>query len=166
MKNFEQFLNEKFDNINNDLINEIREYLLTNYPSDWWNNEFSNRVYDYIGTDDVVGSGDEDDESTWEYENEEEAYQSLCTGGAVEYDLLGEIREDIREHFHLSDEEYDINDIGDIVEDHMCKMCDWYDHMIFGENAGDFLGIKKGLNKHGNNWWNNLPNETDDGIKL
>jgi hypothetical protein len=161
MKNFKEFLNEKFDVINNDLKSEIKEYLLTNYPSDWWNDEFSNRVYDYVGTDDIVGSGDEDDDSTWEFENEEEAYQGLCMGGAIEYDLLDEIRKDIIEHFHLNEEEYDRNDIGDIVEYHMCNVCDWYDKMLFGENSGDFLGLNRGVN----DLLNNLPDEID-GIKL
>ena len=40
----------------------------------------------------------------------------------------------------------DIDGIDDIVEDHMCKVCDWYDKMLFGENAGDFLGMNKGVN--------------------
>ena len=29
---------EKFDIINNDLKHDIKEYLLINYPSDWWIN--------------------------------------------------------------------------------------------------------------------------------
>ena len=148
MKNFEEFLNEKFDEVNLDLHSQIREYLLTNYPSDWWNNELTDRVYDYITDEDYIGDGDEDDESTWEYSSPEEAYQNLCTGGAIEYDLLGEIREDIKKKFSLTDQDYNdgIDGIDDIVEDHMCKVCDWYDKMLFGENAGDFLGMNKGVN--------------------
>ena len=145
MKNFEEFLNEKFDETNLDLHNEIREYLLTNYPGDWWAEELTNNVDNYISQDDMVGSGDEDDESTWEYESMEDAYQNLCTGGAIEYDLLDEIRNDVKKKFSLTDQDYD-DGIGDIVEDHMCKVCDWYDTMLFGENSGDFLGMNKGIN--------------------
>ena len=150
MKNFQEFINEnsdqgKFDIINNDLLTEIKEYLLTNYPSDWWNREFSERVFDYISQDEVVGDGDEDDESTWEYESEEDAYQNLCTGGAIEYDLLEDIRKDIIKHFHLSEEEYDRNKIYDIIENHMINMIDWYDALIFGENSDDFFGLNKGV---------------------
>lgn len=171
MKNFEEYFrtNESisdhikkifeaegnFDIINNDLITEIREYLLTNYPSDWWNNEFQSRLDDYISQDDIVGSGDEDDESTWEYENSEDAYQNLCTGGAIEYDLLTEIREEIRKKFHISDEEYDRNNIGDIAEEHMCNMIDWYDHNIFGDNKvnySDPFGISKKAREFMSRW--------------
>jgi len=148
MKNFKEFyktdenivehvknildINEKFDVINNDLKTEIKEYLLVEYPSSWWNEELISRLDDYVTDDDVIGSGDPEDESTWEYESDEEAYKNLCTGGAIEYDLLGEIRTDILKHFHLSEEEYDRNEIGDIVEEHMINMIDWYDHFIFG----------------------------------
>ena len=37
----------------------------------------------------------------------------------------------------------------------MCKMCDWYDHMIFGENAiesGDIFGLRKGMNDLMSHW--------------
>ena len=59
MKNFEQFIIEnsdqgKFDIINNDLLTEIKEYLLTNYPSDWWDRQLSEKVYEYISEDEVV----------------------------------------------------------------------------------------------------------------
>lgn len=133
MKNFDQFINENFDVINNDLKTEIKEYILVEYPSDWWNNEYNSRVYEYVDEDDCIGDGDPDDESTWEYESREEAYKNLCTGGAIEYDLLEEIRKDIINHFHLTDEEYNRNKIDDIVENHMCNMIDWYDKFIFGE---------------------------------
>lgn len=40
--------NEKFDVININLKNEIKEYLLTNYPSQWWSH---NSDFDYIKKD-------------------------------------------------------------------------------------------------------------------
>jgi len=144
MKNFAEFINEKFDETNLDLHSEIREYLLTNYPEDWWNEELTNNVDNYITQDELVGSGDEDDESTWEYESMEDAYQTLCTGGAIEYDLLDEIRNDVKKKFHLTDQDYN-DGIDDIVEDHMCKVCDWYDKILFGENA-------KGISTHDDNY--------------
>ena len=52
MKNLKTF--EKFDVINNDLKQSIKEYLLTEYPSDWWNNEFQSRLSDYIDDDEEV----------------------------------------------------------------------------------------------------------------
>lgn len=170
MKNLKTF--EKFDVINNDLKQSIKEYLLTEYPSDWWNNEFQSRLSDYIDDDDLIGYGEADDESTWDYETPEEAYENLCSGGAIEYDCITDIRKDIRNKFHLTDEEYDRNKIDDIVESHMCNMIDWYDHTIFGDkNDDNFLGTKN-LMKHLTKKWDidDLPTEikTDDGtiIKL
>lgn len=165
MKNFKEFIREKFDVINNDLKHEIKEYLLTNYPEDWWNEQFQENLPNYISDEDYIGDGDEEDESTWEYESPEEAYQNLCMGGAIEYDLLEEISKDIQKKFHITSDEYYHNDIDDIVEDHMCKMTDWYDKFLFGENSDDPYGMKKGMNDIMSNW-DNLPDETDDGIKL
>ena len=162
---FQDFVNEGIEDQDNELISSIREYLIAEYPSDWWNREFAERVYDYIDTDDYVGDGDQDDESTWEYQGPEEAYQNLCTGGAIEYDLMDEIRTDIKEKFHLTDEEYDKNDIGDIVENHMVNMIDWYDSLLFGESrnsATDPFGIKGNMK---NLMSKNLPNSIGD-IKL
>ena len=130
MKNFKDFF-EKFDIINNDLKSSIKDYLLTNYRSDWWNNEFSTRVYDYVTDDELIGSGDPEDESTWEYESHEEAYQNYAMGGAIEYDLLDIIRQDIINHFHITNEEYNKNNISDIVIEHMKNMIDWYDSLVF-----------------------------------
>ena len=185
MKNFNEFFTENsivdnvkkileaegnFDVLNNDLLTEIKEFLLTEYPSSWWAEELSNRVSDYISEDEYVGDGDIDDEDTWEYDGPEDAYQNLCSGGAIEYDLLTEIREDIRNKFHITDEEYDRMGIDKIAESHMCKMCSWYDHMIFGDNTkdpNDILGIDTGYKKLMNdlNDFKNLPTEikTPDG---
>lgn len=149
-------MTEKFDVINNDLKSEIKEYLLTQYPSDWWQSELMNRLDDYISEDDLIGSGDPDDKSTWDYNENEDAYRNLCTGGAIEYDILTEIRNDIRDKFHLTDQEYDRNEIGKIVEEHMCNMIDWYDKGIFGKNAGDLFGMRKG--------YQNLMASLDSGL--
>jgi len=124
---------EEFENDSPELINTIKEYLLSEYPSDWWDSEFQNRVYDYCSEDEWVGDGDPDDDSTWEYSGPEEAYTQFCNGGAIEYDLIEEIAKDIKEKFHLEDKEFDKNNIYDLIEDHMCNMIDWYDSLIFGK---------------------------------
>ena len=70
----------------------------------------------------------------------------------------------LKKKFNLTDQDYN-DGIDDIVEDHMCNVCDWYDKMLFGENAGDFLGMNKGVNDlmaH----MRSLSDKTDDGIKL
>lgn len=154
---------EDFEN-DNELINSIKEYLLNEFPSDWWNEEFSNRVYDYCDEEEWVGEdGDPDDDSTWEYSGPEEAYQNLCNGGAIEYDLLEEIAKDIKDKFHLNNEEFDKNKIYKIIEDHMCNMIDWYDSLIFGKsetNVNPFFG--KIINT---SHWDDLPNK-HQGINL
>jgi len=158
MKHLKLF--EEFETDSPELINSIKEYLLNEYPSSWWENEFSNRVNDYVDEDDYVGDGDIDDPDSWEYEGPEEAYQNLCSGGAIEYDIIEEIREDIIKNFHITNEEYFEKGIDDIVEEHMCNMIDWYDHGIFGESKG------KGFFNHlDTSHWDNLPTEIN-GIKL
>jgi hypothetical protein len=166
MKSFKKFLEAegKFDIINNDLKTEIKEYLLTNYPSDWWEENFQEKLPEYISEEDYIGNGDEEDESTWEYESPEDAYLNLCLGGAIEYDLIDEIFKNIKDKFHLTEDEYFNNGIDDIVEDHMCKMTDWYDKMLFGEESGDPFGMRKNIDGMMSNW-----NDIDDdgnGIKL
>lgn len=159
-------LYEEFEN-RPELIESIREYLLNEYPSDWWDSEFSNRVYDYCSEDEWIGEdGDPDDESTWEYSGPEEAYQNYCNGGAIEYDLIEEIADDIKEKFHLDDKEFEKHNIYDLIEEHMCNMVDWYDTMIFGKNkrnASDPFGINKGVDDLIKRM-DGLTN--DDGIKL
>ena len=154
---------EEFENDSPELINTIREYLLNEYPGSWWDEEFSNRVSDYVDEDEYVGDGDPDDDSTWEYSGAEEAYQNLCNGGAIEYDLIEEIREDICKKFHLTDEEYFKKGIDNIVEDHMCNMIEWYDSMIFGKDKGSIADKFFGKKLDTSAW-----DITDDGngIKL
>ena len=183
MKNFNEFysneITEKvkkileaegnFDIINNDLITDVREYLLNECPSEWWENEFQNRLSDYVSEDDRIGEGDSDDESTWDYDSDEDAYRNLCTGGAIEYDLFTEIRNMVKNKFHISDEEYDRNKMDDIVEEHMCNMCDWYDHMLFGKDSNepdDFLGMKKGIDDMMSRWDDKYPEDDGNGVKL
>lgn len=161
IKNFSEFyINENSES--DDLIKSIQEYLEKEYPESWWNNEFNIKVYDYISEDDLVGYGDPDDESTWDYESEEDAYRNLSTGGAIEYDLLDEIGKDIQKKFNLSsDDYYKKYKISDLVNNYMVKTIDWYDEYLFGEKSNDFLGTKKSYDELTKNW-----NDPSDGIKL
>ena len=173
---FKNFVNEDLG-ARPELIESIRAYLLNEYPSDWWNNEFRDRVNDYITEDDIVGYGDSDDPETWDYEDEEDAYRNLATGGAIEYDIIGEIGKDIINKFNLKDyDEYFNLRIDDIVEEHMCNMIDWYDHFIFGKDKrdpSDPFGFNKGV-KDLMSGWDELEKSKDeegritlkDGTKL
>ena len=141
---FKDFINEE---INQNLELDIKMYLKEHYPQEWWNSEFGDRVFDYISDEEIVGNGDLDDESTWEYKSAEDAYQNLAMGGAIEYDLLDLIRKDIIAIFHLTNKEYDEYNIGDIVEDYMVDTCNWCDKFLFGkQEESDLLRKFKNLN--------------------
>ena len=85
-----------------------------------------------------------------------------CSGSS-----LDEIAKDIQKKFHITQDEYYDNEIDDIVETHMCNMCDWYDHMLFGEGSDDPFGMRNDIMSRWDKFdFNNLPNETDDGIKI
>jgi hypothetical protein len=136
---------EEFETETNDLIHSVSEYLIAEYPSDWWESEFQNKLPEYITEEDCIGYGTEEEP---DYESDEEAYKELCTGGAIEYDLIDEIYKDIKDKFNLTEEECDKIHIFKLIEKHMCNMIDWYDHGIFGENkidVSDPLGMKKNI---------------------
>lgn len=99
MKKFKNFLNE--NKIDEELKNDIIKYLEENYPENWWNDQLSERVFDYINEEEVIGEGDEDDESTWDYESHEDAYRNLATGGAIEYDILEQINNEVMKKFNI-----------------------------------------------------------------
>ena len=52
---------EEFQTEAEDLTNNIREYLINEYPKDWWENEFQTRLDDYITEDDCIGYGTEEE---------------------------------------------------------------------------------------------------------
>jgi hypothetical protein len=161
---FRDFINE---DVNQNLeLEDIQKYLIEHYPEEWWNNEFNERVYDYISDEDYIGEGDPDDELTWLYGSAQDAYQSFAMGGAIEYDLLDLIRQDIIEKFHLTDKEYDQYDIGDIVENYMVEVCDWCDRYLFGKD--NYLNVKERERDDLVNDLTKRANELSDidGIKL
>ena len=75
MKHIKKF-NEKFDIINNNLKHEIKEYLLIQYPSQWWKNNND----------------------------------------------LNFIKNDIRNKFILTDEDFYKNEIDKIIEEHKKRL--------------------------------------------
>ena len=98
--------------ITEDIIIKIQEHLDLTYTKDYFNMELGERVYDYIDSEDAK---DYDDDF-------EEAYKNLCTGNAIEHDLISEISDEVEEMFKV-----DENDLYDskIVLNHLLKNCEW-----------------------------------------
>jgi len=181
MKNYQDFINEEinlkkalvggaiaastltkmrhlklFENFNSITETEIENYLKEQFTSDWFDSELMERCHDYIGPDEAA---DFDDDY-------EEAYKSLCTGGAIEYDLLKDMAEDVCQHFNISDagSEIDKRDVRDICKDHLIDTCEWYDKSVFTKSSdppNSFFG-KSYLDLTKN--WDNA--EKDLGLKL
>lgn len=140
-----------FEDFKNITEEEIENYLKSNFSSDWFDSELSERVYDYISEDEA-----EDYDG-----NFEEAYKNLSTGGAIEYDLLKVMSDETSSHFKISSEEkIDKRSISDICHDHLMETCEWYDKFIFNRKSTEpyksFFG----------NYFRDLDSETDDGIQL
>jgi hypothetical protein len=119
-KVFESDLNSGISEI------EIENYLKSKFTSDWFDMELSDRVNDYI---------DEDDAEPYDGDLEE-AYKNLATGGAIEYDLLSEMVNDVADKFGLDnkfkyDKSIESRTISDIVNDHLIDECSWYDRYTF-----------------------------------
>jgi len=110
---------------------EILSYIKENYPEEWWNEKFSEGVYDYVTDDDLIGDGTEEEP---DYEDAEDCYKNLCMGGAIEYDLLDLIGKDVSNHFNMSVDEYYKKDYHNIVNDYMIDTVDWYDSMVFSKS--------------------------------
>jgi hypothetical protein len=125
--------NEMNETDDNSIVEKITEYIKEEYPKDWWDNEFYNNLSNYISEDDIIGDGDEENP---EYESDEDAYINLCTGGAIEYDILDMIYKDICEKFDLINSDYfDKYKINNIVTDFMVNNIEWYDRLIFHESG-------------------------------
>ena len=139
-----------FEDFKNITEEEIENYLKSNFSSDWFDSELSERVYDYISEDEA-----EDYDG-----NFEEAYKNLSTGGAIEYDLLKVMSDETSSHFKISSEEkIDKRSISDICHDHLMETCEWYDKFVFNRKSTEpyksFFGdLDLNFDK------------TDDGIQL
>jgi hypothetical protein len=139
-----------FEDFKNITEEEIENYLKSNFSSDWFDSELSERVYDYISEDEA-----EDYDG-----NFEEAYKNLSTGGAIEYDLLKVMSDETSSHFKISSEEkIDKRSISDICHDHLMETCEWYDKFVFNRKSTEPY----------KSFFGNLDlnfDKTDDGIQL
>lgn len=102
--------------IDEELKIKIIEYTEENFTEDWFNSEFSERCPDYVDEDELEEYDD----------NYEEAYKAYCNGGAIEYDLIGEIDEELQQKFDL---DWDTANYFTMLIFH--KNCDWKDKLIF-----------------------------------
>ena len=127
---------------------EILEYLEKEYPESWWNEFLQDNVANYIDEDDIIDGG---------FEDEEDAYLNLATGGAIEYDALSEINDDLIEKFNIDSDDFYSDEYGysDIVNDYMMDTIDWYDSFVFTRSDEEYVSeFEKlfGKNKLGENW--------------
>ena len=133
MKHIKKF-NENKTEITTDLEKEIIAYLKKEYSQDWWDQEFQNRACDYVSQEDYIGEGTEDEP---EFEDECDYYSNHCMVGTIEYDLMGEIEEDLIEKFNLGEFS---KELGDIVNDYMMGCCaDWYDKFVFQKSTEPYI---------------------------
>jgi hypothetical protein len=119
-----------FENNNIDLTQEtVLNWLKTQYPENWFNSELSDRVYDYIGEEEA-----EDYDGDYEL-----AYTSLMMGGAIEYDLLEEIRVATMKEFKISDSDQKIEgkSLLDIIHDYFMDTCTWKDSWVFNRRSDE-----------------------------
>jgi len=116
-------------NEDNSLLEQIEAYLKKEYTSDWFDSQLHDRVYEYIS-----------EEEAEDYDGDyEEAYKNLSTGGAIEYDLLEEMIQDVIEKFSISRDQKldDKRDLGDVVNDHLFDQCTWKDTFIFNKKSSE-----------------------------
>ncbi len=145
-----------FENFEKLTETEVEKYLQENYPSNWFDSELNERVYDYIV-----------EEEAEDYDGDYvEAYRNLSTGGAVEYDLLEIMCRETSQHFSKGrDEKIDKRSISDICHDHLIDTCSWYDRFVFNRRSTEpyksmFGNSYQDLLKK----WDDLKNDT--GFKL
>jgi len=103
---------------------KILDYLKVEYPSDWFDSQLSDRVHDYV---------DEDDAEDYDGDYEE-AYRNLCTGGAIEYDLLSDMEKDLSVKFPNVKND----DILDIINDYLIDTCSWHDSLVFNRSTDEY----------------------------
>lgn len=111
---------ENKEQIKNENEENILKYLSENYPESWWNENFSDMVYDYV-----------DEDMAEEHEGDyEEAYKAYAMGGAIEYDLLDSI---FRELESSDDFNFEIEKdaLRDLIIKHMKDTIEWFDRLVF-----------------------------------
>lgn len=133
---------------------QVEKWLNENCSSTWFDRELQDRVFDYISTEEAE-----------DYDGDVvEAYKNLSTGGAVEYDLLGEMTRDVCAELSIPEEyaydkKIDKRTVSNICQDHLIDNCEWYDRFIFNRKSTE--PYKTFFNdKRGSNW------DSDDDIKF
>jgi len=113
---------------NESVISEstIEDYIRKEFPSTWFDSELEERVFDYISSDEAE---DYDDDPV-------KAYKNLSTGGAVEYDLIESMTNDVCHHFGITKEtKFGERNITDIIHDHLMDTCTWKDNYVFNRRS-------------------------------
>lgn len=122
LKRFNHIKESKTDD-----IQIVKDFMDKNYTTQWFDEELSNRCYDYV-----------DKYQAEEYDGDyETAYTEYCNGGAIEYDLLKDMRHDIEKlETSLSSDE-----IMDLTEQHMKDNCEWYDRLVFDDDKDGYNNL-------------------------
>lgn len=135
----------------------IEEYVKKEFPSTWFDSELGERVDDYISSEEAE---DYDDDPV-------EAYKNLSTGGAVEYDLIESMTNDVCHHFGITKEtKFGERNITDIIHDHLMDTCTWKDNYVFNRRSTEpykshfGFGYSDLINK-----WNDIDTDSN-GNKL
>ncbi len=137
-------------NESDNLESEIEEFLKKEFPTEWFDSELDERVYDYISTEDAE-----------EYDDDMvEAYKNLCTGGAIEYDLCDVMTKDVCSKFGLEgDQKVGERSVMDITHDHLMDHCNWKDSFVFNRRSTEPYKSPFGFN----NSFDDLTKRWNDG---
>lgn len=136
------------------LESKIEDYLKHQFPSEWFDSELQDRVYDYIDTEEAE-----------EYDGDPvEAYKNLSTGAAIEYDLCAVMTDDVCQEFGVeADKKIGERSPMDIVHDHVMDYCTWKDNFVFNRRSTEPYKSMFGFGDS----FNDLMKKWDDGdIKL
>jgi hypothetical protein len=117
------------------LKEDIKKFMNEKYTKEFFDQELFNRVYDYVGQDDLVGEGTEEEP---EFDDEIKYYKEHAMGGAIEYDILGEMSDEITEKFNITDKTKDEIELLDMTNDHLMNNCDWYDTFVFQKSTEEY----------------------------
>jgi hypothetical protein len=141
-------------NESNEMESKIEDYLKTEFPTEWFDSELQERVYDYIDEEDAEDYGGD----------LVEAYKNLSTGGAVEYDLIALMTDEVCKEFGIKyTQKFGDRDVNDIVHDHLMDYCTWKDNFVFNTRSTEPYKNPFGFGDS----FNDLMKKWDDGeIKL
>lgn len=117
---------KKFNESTSITENQVEDYLKSQFTSEWFDSELSERVYDYIS-----------DEDAEDYDGDlVETYKNLSTGGAIEYDLLELMSQEASNHFNIPiNQKIESRSISDICHDYLMDTCTWFDKWVFDRRS-------------------------------